>query len=79
MNKTARRLDIHLLWKSGFLTLFEEHGVKNIRTAAEYCRIYDRYMVYRNQGKNYTTSVELTAEELCMTEYKVRLAVAFCV
>lgn len=75
----SKKVDIHLLWKSGFLTFFDECGVNNINTMKDYCRIYDCYLAYRGEGKNYTVSVELTAEKLCVDERKVRRAVAFCV
>ena len=75
----SKRLDIHLLWKSGFFTLFDECGINNVNTMKEYCRIYDQYLQYRAEGKNYTVSVELTAEKLSVDERRVRRAVAFCV
>lgn len=77
----SKRVDIHLLWKSGFLTVFDECGITNtkIDTVQEYCRVYDVYLSFRTEGKNYTAAVELTAEKLSVTERKVRRAVAFCV
>ncbi len=75
----SKRLDIHLLWKSGFLEIVSECGINNVNTAREYCRVYDTYIGFRGQGKNYTEAVELTAEKLSVTESKVKLAVAFCV
>lgn len=76
---SAKRLDIHLLWKSGFLEIVSECGINNVNTTKEYCRIFDHYKALREQGKNYTVAVELTAEALCVTERKVRRAVAACV
>lgn len=67
------------LWKSGHLTdLQQTYGINNVKTAAEYCRLYEVYKTLREEGKNYTVAVELTAEKLCVTERKVRRAVAFC-
>jgi hypothetical protein len=76
MNK---RLDIHMLWKSGFLEIVSECGINNVNTAREYCRVYDHYLRLRNAGKNYTEATEQTADELHLTVSKVKLAVAFCV
>jgi hypothetical protein len=76
---SQRRLDIHLLWKSGLLDILSEEGINNVNTAKEYSRVYDHYLALRDQGKNYTEAVELTAEKLCLTESKVKLAVAYCV
>jgi hypothetical protein len=75
----SRPVDIHLLWKSGFLNFIDECGLNNLKTVQEYCRVYDCYLQFRGQGKNYTVSVEMTAEKLSVTERKVRRAVAFCV
>jgi len=76
---SEKRIDIHMLWKSGLLQIFSECGLNNVTTAKEYCRIYDHYIALRHEGKNYTVAVEITAEQLSVTERKVRRAVAFCV
>lgn len=75
----GKRIDIHMLWKSGLLEIFSECGLNSVATAKEYCRIYDHYLGFRTEGKNYTVAVEMTAEKLSVTERKVRRAVAYCV
>jgi hypothetical protein len=68
-------ISICTLWKTGELDRDIELNI--IRTSiVEYCKIYDEFIQIREQGYNYTRAVELTADRLCLSESKVKMAIA---
>lgn len=72
---SLKGLSTYSMYKAGALDTLIEMGI--IRSAIiEYCKIYEHYITYRAQGYNYTRAVEFTAEKLCLTESKVKVAIA---
>lgn len=68
-------ISIYEFWKAGGLDVPIRLGV--VRSAViEYCQIYEIYITYRQQGANYASAVEMTAEKMCLTEGKVKSAIA---
>lgn len=68
-------LSTYDLWKTGQLDFVIERGIVR-HSVVEYCKIYDVYIQLRQGGYNYTNAVEITAERLCLTDSKVKFAIA---
>lgn len=68
-------ISIYTAWKNGQLDLAIELNI--VRQAIlDYCEVYEEYIQLREQGYNYTKAVTITADKLCMSEAKVKMAIA---
>lgn len=72
----AQSISIYSLYKSGAIDFVLNNGIKNVELTVEYCKIYEEYLKFRAQNLNYTQAVELTADKLCVTDRKVKRAIA---
>lgn len=68
-------ISIYSLWKSGGIDLPLKLGI--IKTSVpKYCEIYEAYLKERQEGKNYMTAVEATADKMCTSSDTVKRAIA---